>query len=174
MAGIGFENAPNYKVYPGSFIGRQMAFYKVGHVDLNAGGLNDPALDNVNFRLAIQTIQQHAEIMFIGNPTVSNSYAQFIVAIAQDTANDGNDTIGNIKNNDLAETIEAALRNVDALNGSSNATFERRWVFGSAFQSTNEYLTSITESWQNNTLDAPETFAPGSVEQNELEYLQSL
>ena len=50
MAGIGFENAPHYKAYPGSFIGRQIAFFHVRFVDTNAGSYGDPAFDYTNFR----------------------------------------------------------------------------------------------------------------------------
>lgn len=174
MAGIGFADAKNYKTYPGSFIGRQLAFYSVRHVDTNAGNGGNPVYDENNYRLAIQAIQQHAEVIFAGNPTVSNSWANFIVCIAQDTANDGNDTIGNITSNMLSETIQQALRAVASLNDNNDAIFERRFVFGTEFLTTGDFLSAIQYGLQGGTLPDPETFAPGSVEQNELVTLQSM
>jgi hypothetical protein len=168
MAGIGFENAPNYKAYAGSFIGRQIGFYAVRHVDLNDGSGGSPIFASESFRLAIQTIQQHAEILFIGTPVVSNAWGSFIVGIAQDTANDGNDTVGNITNNAQAETIQAALRNIPELNNNNDALFDRRWLHGSDLVTTANYLDYIDESNVGDPLPEPLTFAPGSVEQDEL------
>jgi len=174
MAGIGFENAPNYKAYAGSFIGRQIGFYAVRHVDTNDGSGGSPVFSSNNFRLAIQAIQQHAEILFIGTPVVSNSWGSFIVGISQDTANDGNDTIGNITSNAQAETIRFALRSIPALNTNNDAEFDRRWLHGSDLVTTGDYLDYIDESNVGDTLPEPLTFAPGSVEQDELNIIQSL
>jgi hypothetical protein len=162
------------KAYPGSFIGRQIGFYAVRHVDTNDGSGSSPVYSTENFRLAIQAIQTQAEILFIGNTSVSNSWGQFIVGIAQDTLNDGNDTVGNIKDNTMSDTIQSILRSVPELNDNNDAIFERRWLFGTEFLTTGDYLTAITESQVGYTLDTPETFAPGSVEENELELIQSL
>ena len=172
MAGIGFANAANYKAYPGSFIGRQIGFFAVRHVDTNAGNGGSPVYDIENFRLALQAIQQHAEILFVGNPTVSNSWASFIVGLSVDTANDGNNLMGNT--NMMAETIQQALRAVPSLNDNNDALFERRWLFGTELVTTGNYLTDVTHGLQGGTLTNAETFAPGSVEQDELIQLQSL
>jgi hypothetical protein len=169
MAGIGFENAPHYTAYPGSFIGRQIGFFSVRHVDTNAGNGANPVLDSANFRLAIQAIQQHAEVLFIGNPTVSNSWASFIVGLSVDTANDGDNLAGNT--NMMAETIETALRNVPSLNDNNDAVFERRFLFGTDLLTTSDYLDAIQYGLQGGDLPTPQTFAPGSVEQNELNSL---
>jgi hypothetical protein len=171
MAGIGFANATHYKAYPGSFIGRQIGFFAVRHVDTNAGNGPNPVYDTENFRLALQAIQQHAEILFVGNPTVSNSWASFIVGLSVDTANDGDNLMGNT--NMMAETIQDALRAVDSLNDNNDAIFERRWLFGTNLVTTGNFLTDITEGLQGGTLADAETFAPGSVEQDELINLQS-
>ena len=165
--------AVHRQAYPGSFIGRQIGFYAVRHVDLNAGNGSNPVLDSENFRLAIQAIQTQAEILFIGNPTVSNSWASFIVGIAQDTLNDGNDTVGNIKENTMSDTIQSILRGIPSLNDNAGqAIFERRWLFGYELQTTSNYLSSIQYGLQGGTLPEPETFAPGSVEDKELSILQ--
>jgi hypothetical protein len=164
--------SPHHNAYPGNFIGRQIGYYAVRHVDTNAGNGSNPVLDAENFRLAIQAIEQHAEILFVGNPTVSNAYASFIVGLSQDTTNDGPNTIGNT--NSMAETIQTALRAVPSLNDNNDAIFERRWLFGYEFLTTSAYLTAIQYGLQGGTLPEPESFAPGSVEQNELNTLESL
>jgi len=166
--------AVHRKAYPGSFIGRQIAFYAVRHVDLNAGNGPDPVYDSENFRLAIQAIQTQAEILFIGNPTVSNSWASFIVGIAQDTANDGNDTVGNIKDNPMSDTIRTILRSIPSLNDNNDAEFDRRWLFGTNLVTTGNFLSDIQHGLQGGTLPEPETFAPGSVEDQELKLIQSM
>ena len=171
MAGIGFADAKNYKAYPGSFIGRQIGFYAVRHVDTNDGNGGSPVFATENFRLALQAIQQHAEILFVGNPVVSNSWGSFIVGLAVDTANDGDNLSGNT--NDMAETIQDALRAVPALNDNNDAEFDRRWLFGTELLTTGAYLTAITEGSQGSPLADAETFAPGSVEQDELINLQA-
>ena len=171
MAGIGFADAANYKAYPGNFIGRQIGFFAVRHVDTNAGNGGSPVYDMENYRLALQAIQQHAEILFAGNPVVSNSWGQFIVGLAVDTANDGDNLMGSTNN--MAETIQDALRNVPQLNDNNDAIFERRFLFGSELLDTSAYLYAITQGSQDNDLAEAETFAPGSVEQDELIQLQS-
>ena len=171
MAGIGFENAPHYKAYPGNFIGRQIGFFAVRHVDTNAGNGSNPVLDATNFRLALQAIQQHAEVLFVGNPTVSNSWASWIVGLAVDTANDGPNL--SLNTNSMAETIQTALRAVPSLNDNNNAIFERRWLFGTELVTTSNYLNDIQYGLQGGLLPEPEAFAPGSVEANELAELQA-
>ena len=167
--------AVHRKAYPGSFIGRQIAFYAVRHVDLNAGNGVNPVLDSENFRLAINAIQTQAEILFIGNPTVSNSWASFIVGIAQDTINDGGDTVGNIRVNPMSDTIQSILRGVPSLNDNSGqALFERRWLFGTELVTTGNFLSDIQYGLQGGTLPEPESFAPGSVEDQELKLIQSM
>lgn len=173
MAGIGFTDAKNYKVYPGSFIGRQMGFYEINHADTNSGTFGNPDYDYTNVRLAMQAIQQHAELMFMGMPQVSNNWGRWIVALAVDTLNDGNDTIGNIQDNNLAETIQDALQAIPALNDNQTVQFLRVHVYGNEFVNTSDFLNYIvTNNHGANPLANPETFAPGSVEQNELVILQ--
>jgi len=184
MAGIGFTNAKHYKVYPGSFIGRQIGYYEIYHADTNSGTYGNPDYDYTNVRLAMQAIQTHAELLFMGMPEVSNNYGRWIVALAQDTANDGNDTVGNIVNNVLAETILATLQKIPELMSSGSlpgglapedVQFQRVHLYGNEFVTTSDFLEYvITNNHGANLLANPETYAPGSVEQNELVILQSM
>ena len=163
MAGIGYAAAPHYKAYPGSFIGRQIGFYKIGHVDLNAENSYHGRLDSENFRLAIQTIQTQAEILFIGTPVVSNQWGRFIVGLSVDTANTNAPVFEG--DNSMAVTLQNLLRAVSSLNDNSNlATVERLWLYGDELVNFG-YLDSAIVA---NTSTTYTGFAEGSVEQNEL------
>jgi len=168
MAGIGYSNAPNYKAYPGSFIGRQIGFYEIKHVDLNVSQDNSyRCLDTERFRLAIQTIQLQAEILFIGTPYVSDNWSRFVVGLAVDTAN--TDAPVFTGDNGMAVTLQTLLQNVPSLNDNSNmATVTRYYLFGGnqdGFMKTeSDFVSAITA----NTSTTYTGFATGSVEQNEL------
>jgi hypothetical protein len=171
MAGIGFENAKNYKAYPGSFIGRQIGFFEVKHVDTNAGNSSNYQLDTNNFRLAIQTIQLQAEVLFVGTPVVSNGYGRFIVGLAVDTANPANpdDLAALEQSNQMAQDIQTALRAVPALNDHNDAVVNRIYLYGDynadgGFKYTSDFISAIVSSTSTSYVG----FAQGSVEQNEL------
>jgi hypothetical protein len=161
---------PNAKAYPGSFIGRQVGFFEVRHIDTNEINQSNGKLDTTNFRLAIQTIQLQAEILFIGTPVVSNSWGRFIVALAVDTANPANpaDLSALNQSNNMAQDIQTALRAVPALNDNNNAVCTRLYLWGDrsdgAFKTASDFATAIVAS----TGTTYTGFASGSVEQNEL------
>ena len=167
MAGIGYSNAPNYKAYPGSFIGRQIGFYEIKHFDTNAINVYNGKLDTENFRLAIQTIQLQAEILFIGTPAVSNSWGRFIVGLAVDTATNPPAFTGD---NGMAQTIATALGLVPQLTNNGGLTPEvtRLYLWGDRsdgpFYTESEFASAIVA----NTGTTYVGFAEGSVEQNEL------
>jgi hypothetical protein len=167
MAGIGYSNAPHYRAYPGSFIGRQIGFYEIKHIDTNALNISNGKLDTENFRLAIQTIQLQAEILFIGTPVVSNQWGRFIVGLSVDTAN--TDAPVFTGDNGMAITLQALLRNVPQLNDNSNqAVVTRLYLWGDRsdgpFYTESEFASAIVA----NTSTTYVGFAEGSVEQNEL------
>jgi hypothetical protein len=116
MAGIGFDNAPNYRAYPGSFIGRAIAFYHVRFSDMRN---SDGKLDQANFRKAVQVIQEGCEVMWVSVPYVSNSYGAFQVMVSYDTAN-----TNPLNGDDIATRLNAAL-------GDSNIVFRREYLVGS-------------------------------------------
>ena len=168
MAGIGYNNAPNYKAYPGSFIGRQIGFYEIKHADLNVFQDNSHRrLDTERFRLAIQTIQLQAEILFIGTPYVSDNWSRFVVGLAVDTANTNAPVFSG--DNGMAMTLQDLLRNVPSLNDNGNdAIVTRYYLFGGNqdgfMKNESDFLSAITA----NTTTSYTGFASGSVEQNEL------
>lgn len=161
MAGIGFENAKHYKAYPGSFIGRAIAYYHVRLVDTNAASYGSPEFDYTNYRLAIQAIQTQAEILWVGTPFISNSYGAFMVALSHDTANDGSNTDGGA--NDKAVTIQSILRTVL---DDSNAEVIRKWAVGSNWYDQGDYVNYVTTN--NQFTENNQVYAPGSVEEDEL------
>lgn len=119
MAGIGFNNALNYKAFPGGNIGRQVAFYHVRFADMSDGG----ALDGNNFRTALQVIQEGCELMWASTPYVSEGYGAIQVMVANDTANV-------YPSNGNADDIQQRLRN--ALDD-GNIVFRREYLVGSNF-----------------------------------------
>ena len=125
MAGIGFDNAPHYRAYPGSFIGRAIAFFHVRFSDMrNSAG----KLDQANFRKAIRVIQEGCEIMWVSVPYVSNSYGAFQVMVSYDTAN-----TDPFNGDDIATRLNAAL-------GDSNIVFRREYLVGSNFFNEDDFL----------------------------------
>ena len=165
-SGIGYK--ATYQAYPGSQIGRQLAFYQIRHVDTNAGGSQGTsAYDYRNFTYAIQAIQTVAEIMTVGAPTISNSWSQWIVGLAYDTATPANEL--SAIDNQMANTIQDALRAIPALNDNQDATVTRVFMFGTDWLDAADYVDAISHSqYYNDTLPTPVDFAPGSVEENEL------
>jgi len=167
MAGIGYNKAPNYKAYPGSFIGRQIGFYEIKHIDTNAINVYNGKLDTENFRLAIQTIQLQAEILFIGTPAVSNSWGRFIVGLAVDTANTDAPVFEG--DNGMAMTLQELLRNVPQLNDNSNqAVVTRLYLWGDRSDGPFYTESAFANAIVANTGTTYVGFAEGSVEQNEL------
>lgn len=78
------------------FATRQLAFYNV-HIS----GVGTDAYDsNSNYTKAVRAIQTQAEIYAVGEPTADD----FIVVVAQDTANDGQ-SVDAYENNDMAKTL---------------------------------------------------------------------
>lgn len=101
-------------VSPGSFIGREVVWYKVKFADTKLGtsGGYGGVLDQDNFDSIFTTVQTHAEVFYIGTPTKNDTQGQMMVGVAINTLNDGSSTPGEIANltNALAETVTAALR----------------------------------------------------------------
>jgi len=85
---------------------RNLAFLKVvassSAVDFTAAPSTDPNSDALSdwqdslspFAVAVRTIQQSAEIYFVGTPGTSGSNSAFVVAVAIDTANDASASAG--------------------------------------------------------------------------------
>ena len=125
MAGIGFENALNYRAFPGSNIGRAVAYFHVRFADMrNSNG----KLDVQNFRTAVQVIQTGAEVLWTSVPYVSDSYGAFQVAVSYDTANEFPQD---------GDSIQNALRN--ALDDGS-IVFRREYLVGSNFFNEDDFL----------------------------------
>jgi len=155
--------AVHYDAFPGSFIGRQIAYFHVRFVDTNASTVGDPAFDYTNFRLAVQAIQTQAEILWTGTPWISNGYGAFMVALSYDTANDGNNLTGNT--NSMAETIQSILRTVL---DDGDVQFVRKWAVGSNWYDQGDYVDYVTNNGQFDHTTVNNVYGHGSVEQDEL------
>ena len=123
--------AQNYRqhIVPFSRFGtRKVAWYKVGYVDT----LNSGSLDMVNFNKIIDAIQTQAEIVMIGAPVLRDNWGKFMVAVFDDTANDGTNNYfamdGNPGNyNDASKTLQQVVRDAT---GDSNAEVDRWYLHG--------------------------------------------
>jgi len=109
MAGIGFNNAPHYKVSPGWFVGRELQWLKIKRFDDNNGGL-----DNAVIQQVVNVLQRHAEVFFVGEPHVSDNWGKFMVLVALNTFNDGSntDSNGNVQTNPNATTLAEDLQSL--------------------------------------------------------------
>jgi hypothetical protein len=125
---IGSDVAANYRqqIVPFSRFGtRKVAWYKVGYVDT----LNNGSLDMVNFNKIIDAIQTQAEIVMIGAPVLRDNWGKFMVAVFEDTANDGSNTAGSgdVGYNAASSTLQQVVRGAT---GDSNAEVSRWYLIG--------------------------------------------
>lgn len=127
---IGDNIAVNYRqqIVPFSRFGtRKVAWYKVGYVDT----LNSGSLDMVNFNKIIDAIQTQAEIVMIGAPVLRDNWGKFMIAVFEDTANDGANTDlsdeGEVGYNNNSSTLQAVVRGAT---GDSNAEVDRWYLHG--------------------------------------------
>ena len=107
--------AANYRqqIVPFSRFGtRKVAWYKVGYADTSNGGI----LDMTNMNKLIDAIQTQAEIVMVGAPLIRDNWGKFMVAVFEDTANDGANTAqadeGEVGYNNNSKTLQAVLREV--------------------------------------------------------------
>lgn len=101
MAGIERKNG---HATPGWFIGRDLQWLKIKRIDTNNSGLDQHIVDK-----AVEIIGRHGEIFFVGEPHVSDNWGKFMVLVALNTFNDGDNTIGTITNNPGALTLQDEL-----------------------------------------------------------------
>lgn len=125
---IGDNIAANYRqqIVPFSRFGtRKVAWFKVGYVDT----LNSGSLDMVNFNKIIDAIQTQAEIVMIGAPVLRDNWGKFMIAVFEDTCNNGNNTDPEEYYTDNANTstLQAVVRGAT---GDSNAEVDRWYLHG--------------------------------------------
>lgn len=133
-SGTGINVAANYlKARPSTrFATRQLAFF-----DVNISGVHtNYANPDSTFSRAIRAVQQNAEIYAVGVPASDH----FIVVVAQDTANDGDNTDDGL--NDMAQTLSTA----------TGGTVTAKHLSGNGFASglmaySNEGAANSTESY---------------------------
>ncbi|CAB4125264.1 hypothetical protein UFOVP181_80 [uncultured Caudovirales phage] len=128
---IGTPTAANYRqqIVPFSRFGtRKVAWYKIGSADVADGG---GVLDMAAFNTVIDCIQTRAEIVMVGAPYIVNDtgWNKFMVAVFEDTFNNGNDTDpeGVYTDNSMATTLQDALR---AATDNGGIYVERFYLYG--------------------------------------------
>lgn len=126
--------AQNYRqqIVPFSRFGtRKVAFYKIGHTDFVDGSGN---LNMTNFNKIIDAIQTQMEIVLVGAPYIATDtgWNKFVVAVFEDTANDGANTAqsgsGQVGYNNNSKTLEQTLTDLDL--GGQGPTVERIYLYG--------------------------------------------
>ena len=140
----------HYRAFPGSFIGRQIAYFHVRFSDLRDG---DGKLDVANFKTAVTAIQSGLEVLWTSVPYISDSYGAFQVAVAYDTANTDPQN---------GDSIQAALR---AALGDGNIVFRREYLVGSNWYTENDFLDYCDSNYAKDANGVPVVFA--GVEQDE-------
>jgi len=97
--GLGGPAANYLKAKPSTrFATRQLAFFTVTIADVHL----NYATANSTYSKAIRAVQQNAEIYAVGLPAAND----FVVVVAQDTANDGDNTDDGL--NSMADTLSQA------------------------------------------------------------------
>jgi hypothetical protein len=100
---IGTTVAANYRqqIVPFSRFGtRKVVWYKIGHENTGA----DNVINMQHMNAIVDAIQTRMEIVMIGAPLIRSNWAKFMVAVFEDTANDGN-------NSDMTEGPDSQIRN---------------------------------------------------------------
>lgn len=97
--GLGGPAANYLKAKPSTrFATRQLAFFDVNISNVHVGYTDSDS----TFSRAVRAVQKNAEIYAVGVPASDH----FIVVVAQDTANDGDNTDDGL--NDMAQTLSQA------------------------------------------------------------------
>jgi hypothetical protein len=139
----------HYQAYPGTQGGRQLAFYHVRFSDMRDG---DGKLDQENFRIALQTIQQGFEIWWVSVPYVSNNWGGFQVLVSADTGNEYPQD---------GDSIQDALRN--ALDD-GNIVFRREYLVGGSsnglgFADEDTFMSYVDSNYVKDANGVPQVFA---------------
>jgi hypothetical protein len=124
--------AANYRqqIVPFSRFGtRKVVWYKIGHENTSGG---ENYIDMAKMNAIVDAIQTRMEIVMVGAPLIRENYAKFMVAVFEDTANDG-------ENSDMTEGPDSQIRNSNsttlqdvlrALPFGNNATVEQFYLAG--------------------------------------------
>ena len=114
-----YDVAANYLVTKPStrFSTRQLAFFDVQISNVHVS----PYASNSIFSRAVRAVQVNAEIYAVGEPSADH----FIVVVAQDTANDGDNTDDGL--NSMAQTLAQAI--------GGGATVTAKHLLGAGFAS---------------------------------------
>lgn len=136
---IGTDVAANYRqqIVPFSRFGtRKIAWFKVGRADTNDSGV----LDMTTFNTIIDAIQTQAEIVTVGAPHRSDAWGKFMVAVFEDTANNGSETglagSGEVGYNANSKTLETVIRDAT---GDNDIIVERYYLAGAPATGTTGY-----------------------------------
>ena len=125
----GVAVAQNYRqdIVPFSRFGtRKVVWYKIGHENTGA----DNVINMQHMNAIIDAIQTRMEIVMVGAPLIRENYAKFMVAVFEDTANDGmNINLADTPqlNNSNSTTLQEVLR---ALPFGGSATVEKFYLAG--------------------------------------------
>lgn len=131
--------AANYRqhIVPFSRFGtRKVAWLKVGYADTKSynAELDVYQLDMENFDKIISAIQTQAEIVLIGAPVVRDNFGKFMVAVFEDTMNNGYQTDingladeGGPGYNNNSKTLQEVVREAT---GDSNLEISRQYLIG--------------------------------------------
>jgi len=145
----GIEAVPGHRwSFPGSYIGRQIAYFRVRFADTK----NDGTIDYDNYSTYLRIIQTQAELILAGVPRVAENWGTFIVGLAYDTANNAGDGMG--------QTITELLQTFD-----NDAQLTRVWMVKDEWMEESDYLDYIDSNW--NTTTTPNVYGHGSPEQDE-------
>ena len=124
---IGQDVAKNYRqqIVPFSRFGtRKVVWYKIGHENTSGG---ENYIDMPKMNAIIDAIQTQMEIVMVGAPLIRENYAKFMVAVFEDTANDGEYTDSYYQDNQNAQTLQQTLRNLPF---GGSATVEKFYLAG--------------------------------------------
>jgi hypothetical protein len=126
---IGTSVANNYRqqIVPFSRFGtRKVVWYKIGHENTGA----DNVINMQHMNAIVDAIQTRMEIVMVGAPLIRSNWAKFMIAVFEDTANDG-------YNIDLADTPQLTNGNsttlqevLRALPFGGSATVEKFYLAG--------------------------------------------
>jgi hypothetical protein len=132
LIGSGIDANYRQQIVPFSRFGtRKVAWYAIRHADTRNGALDMEKLNTI-----VDTIQTRMEVVMVGAPYISDNWGKFMVAVFEDTANDGNNSNQvSTGYNANATTLQDALQ---AATGES-VMVERFYLFGAPATDTDQY-----------------------------------
>lgn len=116
---------------------RKIQWYTIGHVATRTAP--SYAVDPAKMASLIQLIQTQMEVIMVGHPRAGEDWGRFMIAVAADTANDGENTDSYYYNNKSKSLKEILEQFEDDTIGDGDVQVQKRYIWSDEFVTDDEY-----------------------------------